>query len=125
MSTEETINLEEVSQKFRHWRAQHNRGPYPSALWDAAFALAQKMPIRKVADCIGVERAYLKRKMRRAKSESKSSFVEVIPEDNLKNKKCIEIRISREFGTSIAMQFEGTIDDAVPIIRQLFCEGVR
>jgi len=120
MSNEELASLEELSKKFRHWRSNYNRKPYPSSLWDAACSLTQNTSVAKVADYIGVERAYLKRKMRSTENWNRSPFVQVLPKNSLAENKHIKIRISRDSELTVAMQFEGSLEEALSIIKQLF-----
>ena|GEM_PF-6268710 len=105
------LDLATVGKQFRSFRQKSDNkfSPFPCDFWEAAFALTKMHPINKVADAIGVDFYYFKKKLEenvtRAKKPKpdKISFIEAsIPNYPLRE---VTFEISKEqTKTSLHMQ---------------------
>lgn len=136
MSSPSILSLKEAAEQFHNWRSQYSRKPYPIPLWDAAIYHAQKLSITEVVSLIGVSSNYLKVKMglpldkkvpvvpTRKDHVKVSPFIEVShPVAQKKSLPPVEVRISRNRELEMAMKFEGSLEEVIPIIDHLFCRG--
>jgi hypothetical protein len=60
-------SLEQVAERFRHWRETRIRGEHvPPHLWAAAVGLAEEHSLQRIAHALRVEHDGLKRRVERA-----------------------------------------------------------
>jgi len=60
-------SLEQVAERFRHWRETRIRGEHvPSDLWAAAVGLAKEHGLQRIAHALRVDHDGLKRRVERA-----------------------------------------------------------
>ena len=117
-------DLQETSQLFHNWRADNGKKHYPEKLWEAAYQLAAKYPLRRVARTLNVNPHHLRTKMRSAlcKGNKDPQFVEVLPPIEQQPKKSlVELRISQGVSLEMAIKFDGSVCEVMPLIESLFC----
>lgn len=69
-------NLEQVVERFRHWRDARVRGEHiPADLWAAAVGMARQHGLQRVADELRVDHDRLKKRLARAGGEAQAGKV--------------------------------------------------
>ena len=72
-------SLEQVAERFRHWRETRARGEHiPPALWAAAVGMAREHGLHRIAHELRIDHDGLKRRMERAGTVARGTqFVEL------------------------------------------------
>ena len=125
MSEEDTVpDLYSVARKFRQWRAQYRWKHYPKDLWEDAYRLVAKHPLKLVARTLAVQPHHLRQRMKAAIQCDKESslFVEILPHEAEQHQRShVEVCIQRDNNLKMAVKFEGSAKELLPIVESLFC----
>lgn len=120
-------NLHQIARQFRQWRARYHKKHYPKGLWEDAYQLVAKHPLRRVARALGVQPHHLRTKMKSALCGSNKApqFVEVLMPsiERQPQTSSVELRISQGADLEMAVKFEGSVYEVMPIVEHFFGRG--
>lgn len=128
-----TSDLADLRRRFRQWRANHPKRYIPKVLWQHAARCAQYANAKEVARAIDVKLSYLHRKIRQYGAEASQPlqddvFVELaLPLANEATNSPSPVPICCKLedgsGRSATMQFEGQLEDLLPVLGPFFREA--
>jgi hypothetical protein len=121
-------HLHHVTQQFAQWRASRPtpRGRIPQSLWAQAIALAQQLPLTRVAIQLGLTPQVLKRRRDETRTgvvappaPSPPHFVEV--QAPAWRTATVEVEVQRADGSRLRIAYSDSVPALVPLL-QTFLE---
>ena len=113
-------DIEGVGGQFHTWKKQNPRRRIPQHLWYCALDLITRHSIHEIAKAIGFSVAYIRHKLK-AKQNS-NEFVAILPQTPMSSGNTIKMNIQCSQGIAIELAFQGSLDQAFPLISMLFKE---
>jgi hypothetical protein len=124
-------DLKILQEQFHQWKQQKPQCRIPKQLWNCALDLLSKYSIDDIAKSVGFSPSYVRLKQRKKIAEvpPKVRFVEIQPSAEVPTNQTsfessqIRVNIHNRQGVTIELSFQGSVDQAIPIISSLFMEG--
>jgi hypothetical protein len=133
-NTSLTNELDELAEQVAEWRQRHPERYIPRSYWTRSVELAKHYTVNVVAKQVGVDASYLRHKVQREVSDTKSvaaqakdiQFIE-LPTHTTKNilgyDHPVTMRMKNPKGLEIEIAFTSGIDELFRFVKQLVLEG--